>query len=607
MDLKNKKVYPRVIGRIRYLYPEKKYGVVDTNMFGIDSPGLFEEHPLQFYYDLDGVLTAGMWVTCSVVNNLEKIVEDEREKEIEKEFARDVLPFNVEEDFSLAMQYRGMFSTISVPKTAFELVSRELYFKENLYCSYLFDVKNQILDIVMKNERGLQVIFDYMIENINATSISPQEREELLSLFHKEEIIDVLCNPNGHGLIVSNGNKCPMVVAIMAGFIMDEYLSSKSKEKVNERIVLREFNLCVSKLSAESRMYLVCHIVKRMEEKYNVVKSFLDRIDKTVMSDLFRGAEKELSPELRAYLRGRRIYGDSIFYNEKMIEFWNKVIVSSLSDDYCYREPALLDKFYSKEVGAYVASSEQASDDLRFVMFCKSGSIKCLATLPDAYFMISAGKHSDYILRQFISRIWDVPKNISDDVFRAFGAKRILPISQNILPFRFLSQQNQCEGIGCSYNPLDVFDILPKDMALTISVNISIIAESKRTEVTGPYGGYWTWGEGMKHEKYDTDTYLDRTFSYVTHVNIFQRKQLGELTEERINQLKAWIIDDMEKQYDSGIHLGENSLTSAPMLIRVKLLYYPFSEEKNKENLDEVFSVDSQSVTIHTLHEEEED
>lgn len=48
-------------------------------------------------------------------------------------------------------------------------------------------------------------------------------------------------------------------------------------------------------------------------------------------------------------------------------------------------------------------------------------------------------------------------------------------------------------------------------------VNVITLSEKEEQESSRLYGGYWTWGEGMRHQLYDVTTYQIKQYTAIVY------------------------------------------------------------------------------------------
>ena len=165
---------------------------------------------------------------------------------------------------------------------------------------------------------------------------------------------------------------------------------------------------------------------------------------------------------------------------------------------------------------SYVLSTGKANYIFILALFLWSHESRCLEYVQDREeFSSIIYNEIDYVKKMFYSAIEYVPEMLAKYVLLKNGPKNIL---RSVYADKALKMK--------------VFERFPKEYVITLTAYIGVISENKRVETSDWYGGYWTWGEGMKHEKYDTTTVLDLEYNCCVVTNSSLSQKLGSITDE---------------------------------------------------------------------------
>ena len=398
--------HKRLLGIVRFFDPVKGFGFIDTNGYGIDPPSSqsASEHIELFFSYRDvgySSVMAGQWVSFVYIKN-------EGHKRDRARSIKDVT--YSEDDFILALQYKGPYSSIPSPVRRNEII-----------------VKNVV-------DSFTDVLFFTWSHHLDYTSVT------------------YLSNVVRH--LDENGMDA-----------LRDVLSSFYNSEIND--------------SDSGRRETIDYL--------------LDNIPKDCFDLLFKPGCGHLSPELRilAFTKQRNT---ALLLDECMIRWWND---SNLWWYYSYGRDTnsfytLIDNSGSipKEIGDYIAKSEESSDLLLLWGFVMAQVPECFFRIKDRSVCYSSSLLVDnYYLKRFLRLAKVIPEETLETTFKTAGLDRISFVYNTFIQD------------GCT-------DYFPSSLMIQAYATITIQSENE-TCVRIQRGGHFTWGEGWDPH-YVWETYLVR-------------------------------------------------------------------------------------------------
>lgn len=493
---KPRQLSDRVIGIVRFYNKEKDFGFIDTNYYSCDVPEsmiggtnelFFRAHDIK-----DGSkLISGCWVTC-------EIKKTEESKSDRARYICSILPSKA--DFELALKYVGKYSIIN-----------DGNFGMN---HHSYDVLKDVIKIFMMSEDGQKVIWHSFLDILkNETNDCTID-----ALLNSQEAVELFLKTKYTEFDNVDDSVYQYSILKLATLLGKRICSTlKQYKSTNETKFLTELLLCIDKLNEESRLSLCNAIYEYCSTIELDVKCFWGYLpNATFITLVDRIYERIPGPEVKMhlfYVRGcvDVLMDSSIvdFFNSKGKEEGSAGILHKLTSGGWNEEK-------KRSFISYVLSTGKANYIFILALFLWSHESRCLEYVQDREeFSSIIYNEIDYVKKMFYSAIEYVPEMLAKYVLLKNGPKNIL---RSVYADKALMMK--------------VFERFPKEYVITLTAYIGVISENKRVETSDWYGGYWTWGEGMKHEKNDTTTVLDLEYNCCVVTNSSLSQKLGSITDE---------------------------------------------------------------------------
>lgn len=203
-----------------------------------------------------------------------------------------------------------------------------------------------------------------------------------------------------------------------------------------------------------------------------------ENVSSDTFDNIFGPYGSWMSPVIRLWIfRWKK--DDVVLLTDSVVEFWN------------YK--AQSDKYYPFECYArhhrivnYIKESPAAGDILLLIFYIETSNTRFFERIKDHSILFTwLPSADDKLIKKFI----------------LLSGK-----PDNVIPSDILLKTISILGFARIINLLDSeekFDLsgFPKEVIIDLYVLIEKTSVFKTTESSGWHGGYWTWGEGMKHQQ----------------------------------------------------------------------------------------------------------
>lgn len=485
----------RLIGVITYIDYDKGFGFLSTNGYGIDKDDLNDK--IQLYFKISSLenpeyIFEGDWVTF--------ILQKNNNPKHKRDSAISIRLINFDKtDYLLSLQYRGIYANIFV-----RLASSMQSFNSNVTLSItnLFIEHSQYQIIVNTLADFYQVSDDETrADIINSLSNSAKIQKLLLDSEWGSELIE---NTNRNTILID-----------MALCYINKY------DAIN-------FSKCVYAFNYDCIRQLAMPCIIMLSEGNNNVNMFFSNLSNDVIEKLFKSGGFNLSPEFRDIVF-RKLNDVSVILDDCVIEKWNKLSENNEETLHCLwsRAWSPYEKFLS-EIAAYISNSQTASDYLKFTTFVEAKNIDCLLNIKDKDFHFYSSwiaKQSDRFISEFLGQSQHIPPKAIIDIIQKVGYERIA---------------NICNEYRHVLNDISISQDFFNDFGINLIAIVDVLSEDYSSESRW-VGGYWTWGEGMKNEDIETETYLSIHYSF----NLYVRSEHTQSIS--INNLDDSIVESVNK------------------------------------------------------------
>ena len=504
----------RLIGIVRFYDEGKGFGFIDTNGYGIDDQtSMVKSKWVELFFCYKDMIPGafifeGDWVSF--------IYESAPEKK--RGHARYVRALTYTIDgLRTILNYRGDYTNIYFKKEGYDV---------NVIADY---TKNYLSELTNSKQEAFDLLLSAHTSHI--VDLTQHARGELMSLF---------LAPSKYSITINDLDGYRNFIADLA---VAEFQEAVQHAKIYNGAyadgIWTNFSRCLSivddqGLSAIRNRIELCDESYRILDDRNLMVPLIDSLSSDSCKGFFSVNDTHLTPAFRLYIYQKH-KDSSILLHHSMLEYWKHKIDSgdnpfSLFSLTMYITSHSDGKIViSKEVSDYIANSHFSSDQLRLWTFIETSNILCFNHIEDkSLFNTWLPKQSDYFLYRFFEHNKDVPERIITDLYSTLGASRVAQIASKY---------------GNS-----VLRGIPVSMIIRINVGLELRNEVERTESSGYYGGYWTWGEGMKNEKYDVYTYKDRLYLAVISVDYEHYTLVKEFYFKRENNVREQIRACLEKK-----------------------------------------------------------
>ena len=232
-----------------------------------------------------------------------------------------------------------------------------------------------------------------------------------------------------------------------------------------------------------------------------------------------------------------------------MIEYWNERWW--LFDYLCQKTfrslvfHNLVPEDQIKKISDYIALSPHSNDIRLLDSFIELSSQECLKRIKDKDVFISwLPRQDEDIIRGFLQQIREgtiqgfLSEQVIEQSLRSIGLERVI----NLIPWG------------------DKIDCLPKSLFIKLIAIVSILSESNSVDYE-TFGGYWTWGEGMKNEKTAVITYLNRDYSVDIYVEANRYQLVSSNLGDFQKALRPHLNDGIKSPFSLSIQ-GQTYLIS---------------------------------------------
>ena len=363
----------RLLGIVRFYNPEKGFGFIDTNGYGIDKPEIESKSThIELYFGLQdmargSIIMEGEWVSFVY----EKAEDKKRDR------ARDVKEISFsEDDIELALHYVGQYSIIP---------------------SWKGRNRNSARHVIWEIARGDAPSFKKFLAVFRHLAVRGFSEDYQIAL---GGVLGELTVRSLH----SNNTVTSLTISSLEDII--NYLGTFGRKVFKDQL-LSFYDETLRKNLEDERETLL-----------NVFRDLpIDSLDA-----LFDKNDSGLSPELRILIY-RRKNDPLILLEDSMIDYWNALALQ-------YENPftflSMLNTPLPKEIGYYIAESEKASDYLKLWGFIKSAIPECFYRIEDRSVCYSylQNIHWAYLL-QFLQHAEIIPDDFLRKTMSIAGWKRI--------------------------------------------------------------------------------------------------------------------------------------------------------------------------------------
>ena len=474
----------RLLGYVRFFDIDKGFGFIDTNGLGIDATNSDQpSKSIELFFgsrDCYGTFIDNEWVSFVYKKASGK----------KRDYANYVrtLRYN-EEELSLAMQYSGIYAKMIIGESQSEV---------KVIASYLSNY--------LKNRREQSRLICQLLLD----SYTKQPQDTLDTLIKEQNLMNALLSysvaPEDN-----NSNVFEEVVYKLTLIVFDDVLRVQLDHNLKYfEGRVRNLEQCVRRLRREDLILfrdMICSYYNTPPNQYSYIHYHLDTLLNTItldsLRDLFGNGDYN-SPMIRSLVYSR--LGDAtVLMHSTMVEYWNKQVLLIEEDGIysVYSVPKDKKRYHlsitiPNSVSTYIATSN-ANDYLLLATFLETSNVDCFNRVKDKALITSwLPKLNDNYIFRFIELRDCVPQELMSNFFLKIGPARLSKVAM---------------GRDTSF-----VNLVPNSMKVSLYVVLELHKEEQITEESDWYGGYWTWGEGMKHQKYDIYTYLARDYYTTVYV-----------------------------------------------------------------------------------------
>ena len=473
----------RLIGVVRFYDSNKGFGFIETNGLGIDdacSCNTSNSVELFFSYrDLSSnvQIKDGNWVSFLYKKEVGK----------KRDHALRVKPLLYTRDENVLVQrYLGAYAKI--------------FYSDDVRLDVLLDF---VTHVIHRAENGRQFAFDMLME-----AFSNDKSDIINRLIYMDYVLDIIVHPEDNNIIVKEDEIYHSFLTQLSIGLFDRCLEFfRSSPSGNKSLFL--FISCLGSLKEEGLSFLCKYIVQAIESIsdyqlfYNPILHFLEtQLPIHSFSLLFENYQGEMPPSLRI-LVFKRLGKESVLLHDSILEYFNWIL-SPGSASILYSlfggrsHPRYSDEFPVK-LEEFISLSPSANDYLLLYTFVMTSNSSVFERIKDKSICYTWLPNQD---NEFIQKFMRIAQYVSDDILvktvDTIGVTRLADIAR--------------------LNGSDYINNLPSSKVINIFAKINTVDETEFSNIVS-YGGYWTWGEGMKNERYKTEHYLIKKYGYKVFVD----------------------------------------------------------------------------------------
>lgn len=476
----------RLIGIVRF-YDPKGFGFIDTNGFGIDLPdsGVKSRRVELFfnYNDLEwgAIIHSGDWVTFSY----EKAPNKKRDR------ARCVRRLKYTEDeYLLALNYHDEYSTLSW--AAYNIREE-------------FAVIPILTRVYSENKDRRQFIFNSLIDAYSQMSIKISKVLYDCYKFAPEESC-CFFDPSACGILINDAHTYKEIIKGIIALRVREYLLGKLDKRQQARDSL--LDLLIKHFDTSDASDIGRDIIEeahKLEMKDDDAPDFLPL---SLLETAFPAYKNGYySPNLRLKLYSIT-KNASYLIDNSVIDHWNNALSTEETDTIRRWCTSIYVNDYDR-VGSFIADSTASGDALLFLAFLTMSKPSCYDRIKDRSICSALLPKMDCAyIRKYLSSAKLIPRQEFIESAKAIGLSRIADI---VGPY-----------------DSDITKGFPNELILNIIAVLQKLSEETKREQSGWYGGYFTWGEGMKHQRYNECTYIIRKYRTAYYVENSNSTRLNE-------------------------------------------------------------------------------
>ena len=403
--------------------------------------------------------------------------------------------------------------------------------------SHIYDdinvIANYAKSYLSKNTNSKQDLFDFLLDahTNHIIDLSQPDYVDMRILF---------LLPNKFSIVITDKVGYSSLISDLAVVEFQNAVQCVKKYNVaHVDCIWANFSRCLSLVDAQYISAIRNRIVlysenNRILNDPNQIIPLIYSLSSDSCKCFFKDDDTHLNPEIRLYIYQRH-KDSSILLHSSMLEYWNRIIELDKNPFSIYGLTMYNSRFSDdkiiipKDVSDYIANSSISSDKLRLWAFIETSNLICFNQIEDmSLFNTWLPKQGDYCLFNFLEHFKVLPKSIISGLCLTLGASRVAQIASKY---------------GSS-----ILQGIPSSMFIRINVDLDLRSEVDRTETSGLYGGHWTWGEGMKNEKYDIRTYKDRLYFAKISVDQEHYMLVKEYYFNRENDIQKHIRACIENQ-----------------------------------------------------------
>lgn len=473
----------RLIGVVRFYDSNKGFGFIETNGLGIDdafSCNTSNSVELFFSYrDLssDVQIRDGIWVSFLYKKEVGK----------KRDHALLVKPLLYTREENVYVQrYLGAYAKI--------------FYTADVKLDVLLDF---VTHVIHHAENGRQFAFDMLME-----AFSNDKSDIINRLIYLDYVLDIIVHPGDNNIIVKEEDIYYSFLTQLSIGLFDRCLESfRGSPSGNKSLSL--FISCSKSLKEEGLSFLCNYIVQAIESIsdyqlfYNPILHFLEtQLPIHSFSLLFENYQGEMPPSLRI-LVFKRLGKESVLLHDSILDYFNWILspgsASILYSLFGSRShPRYSDEFPIK-LEEFIYLSPSSNDYLLLYTFVMTSNSSVFERIKDKSICYTWLPNQD---NEFIQKFMRIAQYVSDDILvktvDTIGVTRLADIAR--------------------LNGSDYINNLPSSKVINIFAKINTVDETEFSNIVS-YGGYWTWGEGMKNERYKTEHYLIKKYGYKVFVD----------------------------------------------------------------------------------------
>ena len=467
----------RLIGIVRF-YDPKGFGFIDTNGFGIDLPdsGVKSRRVELFfnYNDLEwgAIIHSGDWVTFSY----EKAPNKKRDR------ARRVRRLKYTEDeYLLALNYHDEYSTLSW--AAYNIREE-------------FAVIPILTRVYSENKDRRQFIFNSLIDAYSQMSIKISKVLYDCYKFAPEESC-CFFDPSACGILINDAHTYKEIIKGIIALMVREYLLGKLDKRQQARDSL--LDLLIKHFDTSDASDIGRDIIEeahKLEMKDDDAPDFLPL---SLLETAFPAYKNGYySPNLRLKLYSIT-KNASYLIDNSVIDHWNNALSTEETDTIRRWCTSIYVNDYDR-VGSFIADSTASGDALLFLAFLTMSKPSCYDRIKDRSICSALLPKMDCAyIRKYLSSAKLIPRQEFIETAKAIGLARIANTVR-------------------LYDDLDIVNGFPNELIINVVAVLQKLSEETMIEQSNWHGGYFTWGEGMKHRESNVNTFIIRKYRTAYYV-----------------------------------------------------------------------------------------